>query len=478
MALGSLCSFAFSIASSMILSRYFDKTDYGTYKQVLYVYNSLLTVFTLGLPKAFSYFLPKSPLNEAKSLIRKITNLFFLLGLVLSLLLFLSSGIIADFLNNPDLKSALRVFSPVPFLMLPTMGLEGILSTYRKTKFLAGYTIFTRVIMLLCVAVPVVIFDLNCNEALIGFGIGSLLSCLLALWLKYYPVRREKSECTTTTYGEIFKFSLPLLFASIWGILINSTDQFFISRYFGAETFAEFSNGAMELPFVGMIIGACSTVLTPLFTKQVHEKADFKKTIYPVWISAFEKSAMLIYPITIFCFFDATLIMQVMYGDMYAASGDYFRIKLLTYFVKVISYYSILVALGATKFYSNVFMILFFILLPFEYVGVKLCHNPLIITAIHVVFSIVHCFIYLYYVAKKVSTSLLSLFPLRTIGKIFVVSLISLLIVFLLRNILWNNVVNLLILLFDVATFAVCFAVLSLVFKLKYYNMVKAILIK
>lgn len=478
MALGSLCSFAFSIASSMILSRYFDKTDYGTYKQVLYVYNSLLTVFTLGLPKAFSYFLPKSPLNEAKSLIRKITNLFFLLGLVLSLLLFVSSGVIADFLNNPDLKSALRVFSPVPFLMLPTMGLEGILSTYRKTKFLAGYTIFTRVVMLLCVAVPVVVFDLNCNEALIGFGIGSLLSCLLALWLKYYPVRREKSDCTTTTYGEIFKFSLPLLFASIWGILINSTDQFFISRYFGAETFAEFSNGAMELPFVGMIIGACSTVLTPLFTKQVHEKADFKKTIYPVWISAFEKSAMLIYPITFFCFFDATLIMQVMYGDMYAASGDYFRIKLLTYFVKVISYYSILVALGATRFYSNILMLFFFFLLPFEYIGVKLCDNPLIVTGIHVLFSIISCIVYLCYVAKKVSTSLLSLFPLRTIGKIFIVSFTSLFIVFLLRNILWNNAVDLWILLFDVVTFAICFALLSLCFGLKYYDMLKAILIK
>ena len=87
-AVGSLCSFGFSIVSSMILSRYFNKTDYGTYKQVMYVYNTLLTVFTLGLPKAFSYFLPRVELTQSKSLIRKITNLFFLLGGVFSLLLF------------------------------------------------------------------------------------------------------------------------------------------------------------------------------------------------------------------------------------------------------------------------------------------------------------------------------------------------------------------------------------------------------
>ena len=45
-ALGSLFSFGFAIVSSMILSRYFPKEDYGTYKQVLYVYTTLLTVFT------------------------------------------------------------------------------------------------------------------------------------------------------------------------------------------------------------------------------------------------------------------------------------------------------------------------------------------------------------------------------------------------------------------------------------------------
>ena len=76
-ALGSLFSFGFSIVSSMILSRYFDKGYYGTYKQVMYVYNTLLTVFTLGLPKAFSYYLPRVDISQANNLIKKITNIFF-----------------------------------------------------------------------------------------------------------------------------------------------------------------------------------------------------------------------------------------------------------------------------------------------------------------------------------------------------------------------------------------------------------------
>ena len=50
--IGSLFSFLFAIVSSAILSRYLTKTEYGTYKQVLYVYTTLQSVFTLGLPLA------------------------------------------------------------------------------------------------------------------------------------------------------------------------------------------------------------------------------------------------------------------------------------------------------------------------------------------------------------------------------------------------------------------------------------------
>ena len=77
--LGSLFSFGLVIISSMIFSRYFLKEDYGTYKQVMYVYNTLLTVFTLGLPRAYSYFLPRVKEAQAKDLIKKLQIYFFYL---------------------------------------------------------------------------------------------------------------------------------------------------------------------------------------------------------------------------------------------------------------------------------------------------------------------------------------------------------------------------------------------------------------
>lgn len=457
----------------MILSRYFDKGDYGTYKQVMYVYSTLLSVFTLGLPKAFSYFLPRVEISQAKNLIKKITNLFFILGGVFSLLLFIGSPIIASILKNPDLNSALKIFAIVPFLMLPTMGLEGVLATYKKTMFMAIYTIVTRTIMLLCVAIPVLLFNTGYHEALIGFVIASTFEFILALYLKYYPIRHEANNKCTVKYSEIFKFSFPLLYASIWGSLLNSIDQFFISRYFGNEVFADFSNGALELPFVSMIVGATTTVLTPLFSQKVFQKGNFKTEIYPIWTQVFEKSAMLIYPIVFFCIFDANLIMTVMYGDLYETSGDYFRIKLFTYFVKIIAFYPALLALNATKFYAKVFQYAFLVLLPLEYLVATLVQNPLLITGVHVFTTISYILIFLRYIAKKFGVSLMSLFPIKSIIKIASASILSIIFIYIIRNSIYFNMHHLEVLIIDLSIFTSIFIIMSILMKLNYYKIIK-----
>ena len=157
-AFGSFCSYLVGIVSPMILSRVFDKADYGTYKQVMYVYSTLLIVFTLGLPRAYSYFIPKRPVEEAKDIITKLTVIFSVLGGAFSLTLFIFASPIASLLNNPDLAAALRYFSPVPLLLLPTMGLEGILASFKRTEYLAGFTIFTRIMTVVLTVLPVLIF--------------------------------------------------------------------------------------------------------------------------------------------------------------------------------------------------------------------------------------------------------------------------------------------------------------------------------
>jgi O-antigen/teichoic acid export membrane protein len=359
--------------------------------------------------------------------------------------------------------------------MLPTMGLEGILSTFRKTKFLTVYKLATGIMMLLCVALPVMFFNAGYIQAIIGFVIASVVSFLLSLYFKYMPVKDAGNEKCNTTYNEIFKFSLPLLYASLWGILINSADQFFISRYFGTKVFAEFSNGSMELPFVGMIVGACATVLSPVFSRLSHEKLDPRKEIFPLWMSVFEKTAKIIYPLVLYCWFFADVLMVVLYGNQYENSAVYFRIKSLANFFTLIVYAPLLISIGKTKFYSDVHMYIAVMLIFFEYMSVLVFHNPYIIAIVSLIFQLIKTLIFLLFVSKYFDLKLYELFPMKLLLRIISPSLF---ILFGLHYLLMDYFVlnELIILVVSLLGYTILFYICSRFLRIDYFAIIKPLI--
>ena len=423
-AIGSFFSFVVGIVSPMILSRYFDKADYGTYKQVMYVYNTLLTIFTLGLPKAYAFFLPKYATEYSRDIISKVTKIFFVLGAVFTLFLLCFAGPIAKVMNNPELKTALVVFSPTPFLLLPTMGLDAIYASFRKTKYLAYYTIATRVLTIVCIVLPVVLFSGNYIQAIIGFDVASLLTFFLALYLKSWPVKTVLQRKSDLTYKEIFRFALPLLYASLWGMIIASANQFFISRYFGNETFAEFSNGFMEIPFAAMILGSISAVLLPVFSGMDRGNGMGNETLR-IWNSALLKSAKLLFPMLIFSVFFAEPIMTCMYGDIYSASAIYFIIKNLSGLFVIIPFYPIILAIGKTKEYARVHMVIAFVVVLSEYIVCKTCASAVYVAVTSEICQLLKIWLLMRVIANYAQRKIIDLVSPRMMGSMLLVSVLA-----------------------------------------------------
>ena len=473
-AVGSLCHYSIALVSSMILSRYFNKADYGTYKQVMYVYHTLLTVFTLGLPRAFSYFLPRVPDGQARRLIGKLTKLFFLLGLSFTIVLFFFSPLIAQLLHNPELNNALKLFAIVPTILLPTLGVDGIMATYKKTQILAIYKTSTSLLTLLCVALPVMFFDMGYMDAIKGFIFGSIIQCVLALILKNYPVKSFAKERCDISLKEVFHFSVPLLMASLWGLLINSTDQFFISRFFGNEVFAEFSNGSIELPFVPMIVGACTIVLSPVFSKMSHEKVDFKTKVFPLWKSVFEKTAMLIYPILVYCIVFATPIMEVLYGKQYANSGIYFFLKMIVNFFNLIAFAPLLINTGKVKFYSNVHAGTAIALILFEYISILVFNSPYIVAIVSLICQLGKTFVMLSVIAAMFDVKLFDLFPWKLLLSIIIPSF-GVLYVLRFSFAILLHFHGLLLIVMTLFLYAVLYVFYCCVMKIDYLSLVKSL---
>ena len=412
--IGSLSSSALAIVSAAILSRYFDKHEYGTYKQILYVYNSLLIIFSAGLPKVFSYFLPRYSKEEGRNVVFKLTSLLFLLGIIFSIFLFGFSDSIAKILKNPELKTGLRYFSIIPIFWLPTLGLEGIFSTYKKTVYIAIYNTLSRLLMLLFIVGPVILWKGSYLYAIFGWGVVSILSFFIAIYFKNIPFKKIKSAKAQLSVKEIFSYSLPLVGASIAGLAISSSYEFYISRFFGTTVFAEYSNGFTPIPLVGMVTVATSAVLMPQFAKMVYEKENVEKLL-ALWRGAVYKSAVLIYPIVIFVFFNAKPIIIFLYSSAYANSVIYFRIAIFTNFLNIVVFAPLLLSLGESKFYSRIHWINAFLAWTGGFLIVKLIPKAEFIAAFSVILNVLMMFFSFPKISRILGVRIEDLFPFKKI---------------------------------------------------------------
>lgn len=408
--IGGFSSFLMTIVSSMILVRILTKSDFGTYRQVLYVYNSLLVLFTAGIPKAFTYFMPRFNLAKQKDIVQKITRTLFLLGAIFSITLYFSAPLIAEALNNGKLERSLQIFAPIPFFLLPTLGIEGIYSTLKKTQYIAFYQITSRLILLLSIVVPVVFFGGTYIQALYGWVISSFVLFIVALVFKYQPFKNVKKEESAISIKTIFLYSTPIMLASIYGVGTLSADQFFISRYFGEEVFAVYANGKLQLPFVGMILGAVAAVLSPVYSKLAFDEGN-NKEISELWTRSLLKSATLIYPIVLFFMFYAKEIFVLLYGIDYEESGNYFIIFSLITFFKVIVFAPLVLGLGLTKFYSRIHLIEFIAIWVLGYAATKIFESPYAILSLAVLITIIKILSVLWYVSKRLELKFFDMLP-------------------------------------------------------------------
>ena len=373
------------IVSSMILSRYFDKVEYGTYRQIIFIYNTLLTIFQAGLPSVFTFFLPRYSKEEGKFIVKKLQKILFALGACFSLSLFLGADIIANMFKNPNLADGLRIFSIFPLFTLPTLGIEGIYIVNKKTQYIAVYQTVTRILMLICIVVPVIFIKNDYRYALIGWGIASFIAFIIAIIAKHNEYKNFDTVKIDNISSDIFKYSLPLMGSAIIMMLFNSCTQFFISRYYGTEAFAEFSNGYLTLPFVPMFISPVRSILTPIFSKASKE-GNYDNALDTLYNGTKQIMTIMI-PIIVFAFLFSKEIMVILYGKTYEMSSAYFRMMLCYNFLEMFAFSGVINAIGKTKLHLYINIICTALLFLTSYITVKISiGNPYIVASLYVIF--------------------------------------------------------------------------------------------
>ncbi|MDE6528828.1 MAG: hypothetical protein K2L78_07270, partial [Muribaculaceae bacterium] len=96
LALANLLSMSMTLLMAAVLSRFMSASDYGTYRQVIFIYYTLLMLFSGGMPRAYSYFLARVPVEEGRCVVMRLSLLLCLSAAMFSGILFFGSDVIAE----------------------------------------------------------------------------------------------------------------------------------------------------------------------------------------------------------------------------------------------------------------------------------------------------------------------------------------------------------------------------------------------
>ena len=224
----------------------------------------------------------------------------------------------------------------------------------------------------------------------------------------------------------------------------------------------------------GMVISACSTVLIPLFSKNIHEKSNPSITIFPVWNSVFCKTVKLIYPLVLFSFVYSDEIMIFLYGNQYLISGNYFKIKLIVNLFTLISYYPLIIAINANSFYAKVHILHAIILISLDYISASLLASSYAVAFSSVLCRIINISVLLYYLSRYFGIKLTDMIPFSLIAKILIPSLIILYSIKIISKIYITD--NLLLLIIGMLLYFIVYFIWSFISKIDYISILRPII--
>jgi len=475
-ALGRSSTVVLTLVLAASLSRTLEQAAYGTFQQIIYIYTMMAVVLQLGAPQTTAYLLPKLSRTQGKSLLQRI--LFFLLanGIVFSCLLYFGADTAGSLLKNPMLPPLLRTYAPIPMLILPTLALPGVCLAYGRPGMSASFQIISKLITLIAVSVPILL-GYSVRTAIMVWVLASFATLLLGIGVMYLPYR----GCTAVAgpYGllHVLRFGLPVAAAGVAGVLLAGADRFVVSRLFGAEVFAQYVNGAVQLPFLQILTGSLAAVLLPVFSR-LADSEQGRVEAKDIWSRVIRKNAAFLYPCACFAFFFADDIMRLVYSERYVVSAPFFRIYLMAIFVRVVPYLPLMLGLGAVWSYLVGATLACLIAWSGAFVLCTHFGNPALAAVSYVCAVYVMSLFLISVISRRLNVRIMALLPLREVSGYLAASIVTALVSFLVaRQVLGNSFPSTLLrLILGIGVFSILYAIVTKSLGLETIGVLKPVL--
>lgn len=342
----------------IILARLLSQELFGRYQQCWLIINTVVPVLILGAPQGLNFLLPQASTSLERAFICwRFYLLIIFAGAIFLLLLFLFPSLpAADILQNPKLIPLLKPVALFIFFLLPGFCLESLLIINERPWLLL---IVNAIYALFFLVIHIVFAYLSALEPLFIFlallAVGKTFFTFL-FTQRTYPLKVPSPESRLPgrilnpfEFKRLAIYTGTLTVIALLDVLTVQIDKYLVLWFYkGAEKiFAIYSVGAVEIPLVGLVLGAVSSVTMPEFSRLL-AKAE-KKQVLLLLQQMTERLNLLFSPIFFYLLFSGFVLIPFLFGERYRPAASVFSIYLFLIPLRIFNNHPLLIASGLQR---------------------------------------------------------------------------------------------------------------------------------
>lgn len=328
-----------------VAARHLTKPEYATIRQTFLILDVAAPAISLGIPTALFHLLPRSGEDQRRVVVAAVTMLAAS-GFVLAALVNLFSSQIGSAFDNAALEQTIPWLWVYCAPVLAASAATAVLVSGNKARYMAILTIVGALVPAL-VSTIVVVAGVGAWGVV---GMRSIACAAMSATVVFYMFNCYQGAATKE-YRSLAKaliaVGLPLAGASVLGTTAVQLHGLVVSMRCSPEEYAVYINGAVEIPLIGVVTGAITSVV--MSGMAAHCAAGRLSEAVALFRVAALRSAAILLPAFAFLECFAADVIECLFSTGYSASVVPFRLVLLALPCRIVVYGAALVALGMSR---------------------------------------------------------------------------------------------------------------------------------
>jgi len=268
--------------TTIVLTRILGASDFGLYSLGLVVLQAGAVIALFGLNngalKYISAYLASNDKERVKGMIIQAVSFPLIFGIVLGVVAYFCSGLIAGFFNKPGLTSVIKIFAfGIPFFAL-MQSAEAVTRGFKTAKYkVLGEKILKPSLNFILILL-LYFLGFRLLGAVWAFVIAVFLTVLFLFWCikKVFPEISLKNVVSKFETKKLLTTSFSLMFVWIILLLLQWTDVSMIGYFLNSVQVGIYQVAARVSLLMIMFLSAFGTIFAPVISTLYHKRENQK----------------------------------------------------------------------------------------------------------------------------------------------------------------------------------------------------------